>query len=196
MAAEWRKAPKEVIEIAERLIATEHPTLLDCRIRFLMRSEAPKRGNGMVVYGKAKKISDEMKTLLPFEFVIWLADDVFANFSALQRTALIDHELTHCVWNMKKRAATMRPHDFEEFNSIIAKYGLWWPASDETAVAIQAHLPLGAERRGGVEAIDARRFMHAVADEMEGKAEAFAGMDEDDDSPFDDRPFPTTAVDA
>lgn len=200
MPAEWRKAPHLVIEIAERIIAKHHPDLLDARIGFLMRSEAPKRGNGMVVYGKAKKISDEMKTLWPYDFVIWLAEDCFNRFSALQREALIDHELMHCLWDKRKQAAKLRSHDLEEFNVILQRYGLWWPASDATAIALQPHLPLDTVHRGGVEAVDVKHIFRAVKEGMEDAFDdvevSFAGMGNGDDKTPGGRPFPTTAVDA
>jgi hypothetical protein len=162
MATEWRQAPQMVIDIAERIIAEYHPDLLDARIGFLLRS-----GSGMVVYGKAKKVSEELKTVLPYDFIIWLAEDMLGRFSAIQREALIDHELSHCLWNEEKRAAKMRPHDLEEFNHIIERYGLWWPASDATALAIQPHLPLERERRGKVSAVEMDEILTGVKNCME-----------------------------
>lgn len=168
---EWRRAPQLVLDIANRLIEQHHPDLLDCRVGFLLRSEAPKRGFGMSTYGKAKKVSDEMKTILPFDFIIWLAEDVFSRLSAHQREALIDHELTHCVWNEKKQTAKLRPHDFEEFNSIVHRYGAWWPDSDATLVAFQngaqLEMDLHRERRGRVGAVEVDGLTAEVAQAFE-----------------------------
>lgn len=154
MAVEWSKAPQPILDTAQRIIRAFHPHLLQTRIAFIMRSEAP-RSQGRVTYGKAKKVSPELQLHVPFDFIIWIAYDVYMSLSAMQREALIDHELSHCEWDGE--AASMRGHDVEEFAHIIERYGFWWPASDRFEVAVQQHLPLPRveePRQGGVGTID------------------------------------------
>lgn len=151
MAAIWTEAPKEIIEMTKALIRMYHPELQTARVAVIMRSEAPE-SNGLVTYGKARKVSAEQQVHIPFDFVIWLAFDQWLRFSDNQKSALIDHELSHCQWD--GFVARMRGHDVEEFNHIIKRWGMWWPNSDSFAVAIQQALPLPREQQGSVASID------------------------------------------
>lgn len=159
MAVEWMTAPQPVIDLAKRIIERYHPHLVTARIAFIMRSEAPE-SNGKVTLGKAKKVSAELQVHIPYEFIIWLARDKYIALSALQREALIDHELSHCEWDGD--TARIKGHDVEEFAHIIERYGFWWPSSDRVEMAVQAALPLPKEptepRQGSVGTIDFGRI--------------------------------------
>lgn len=160
MAVEWMTAPQPVIDVAKRIIKQHHPHLLGARIAFIMRSEAPE-SNGKVTYGKAKKVSAELQVHIPFDFIIWLARDRYLTLSAMQREALIDHELSHCEWDGD--VARIKGHDVEEFTHIIERYGFWWPSSDRFEMAVQQVLPLplpqtGEPRQGSVGTIDFGRI--------------------------------------
>ena len=150
MATEWREAPGLVIEMATAIIAEHHPHLLDARIAFIMRSEAP-LANGRYTMGKARKVSTEQQVHMPFDFVIWLAEDVWNRLTGLQKQALIDHELSHCMWD--GFVASIRGHDVEEFTHIIERYGFWWPKSDDFELAVQQALLKPSEVRGKIEAV-------------------------------------------
>jgi predicted metallopeptidase len=150
MATEWSEAPKHVIELAQRIIAKHHPQLHDARIAFVMRSEAP-RSNGSVTLGKARKVSAEQQIHMPYDFVIWLALDMWNRMTPKQKEALIDHELSHCVWD--GFVGSIRGHDVEEFTHIIERYGFWWPRSDDFEMAVQAALLQPSENAGTVEAV-------------------------------------------
>lgn len=140
MATEWRKAPEYILDIAKRLIDQYHEPLKTARIGIIMRSEAPVTG-GRVTYGKAEKVSAKAQVHVPYDFIIWLAADRFGALAPLQREALIDHELCHCQWDDFDMAASIRPHDVEEFTEILERYGYWWPHAEEfAAVAQQAEL--------------------------------------------------------
>jgi hypothetical protein len=157
MAVEWSEAPKTVIDIAQRIIAKHHPKLADARIAFIMRSEAPVT-NGRATLGKAKKVSAELQVHLDYDFVIWLAKDEWLGLNAVQREALIDHELSHCFWD--GLTASMKGHDVEEFSHIIERYGFWWPHSKPFEKAVQHALPLvtSMPREGTVGTIDFGRI--------------------------------------
>lgn len=153
MTVEWFHAPKEIIKMAESIIAQYHPHLLDCSIGFIMRSEAP-ISNGKVTLGKARKVSAEQRVHIDFDFIIWLADDWWHNhLNDAQRTALLDHELCHCRLDDDEKL-WIAPHDVEEFNCIIERHGFWWPASAETAQAVQATLLELPKRNGRVAAVE------------------------------------------
>ena len=122
MAVEWIRAKQEVIDIAQDIIDKYHPTLGEARIAFLFRSEAPISG-GRATLGKAAKVNAQWKPLLQddFDFVIWFAYDRWSLFSKKQRRALVDHELCHC--RLEGDDPEIVPHDIEEFNVIIQRYG-------------------------------------------------------------------------
>lgn len=158
MAVEWIKATDEVIDIARELIGQYHPSLEDASIGFLFRSEAP-ISNGKATYGKAKKISEADAIFMDYDFIIWLAQDMWDRLTPAQKTALVDHELCHCHLGDDDKPKIL-PHDIEEFNCILQRHGFWWPSSHITVEAIQhSLLPLG-ERRGKVEAVTITATRH------------------------------------
>lgn len=150
MAVTWREAPDEVINLARRIIDNYHPHLEGASIGFLMRSETTRSG-GKTTLGKARKVTAEQQVYLDFDFIIWLAEDVWYSLSQHQREALVDHELSHCKFD--GLTASIAPHDVEEFTHIIERYGFWWPASDAFEATVQQALGL-TERSGGVRSVD------------------------------------------
>lgn len=164
MAVTWEEADQTLVDLATRLIREHHEHLLDAKIGFMYRSEAAKSGNKKVL-GKARKVSEEQRVFIDFDFVIWIARKEFDGFGDEQKAALVDHELCHCGgtydnWTMKK-------HDVDEFLSIIVRHGLWLP---DLAFAAKAFENAGKgqqalfypEQRGSVESVpkvEIKRFM-------------------------------------
>lgn len=124
MSVTWEEADAELISLAERLIREHHPHLLDAKIGFMYRSEAAKSGTKLIL-GKARKVSDEQRVFIDFDFVIWVARKEFESIADDQRAALVDHELCHCGGTFDNWS--IRKHDFEEFMSIVVRHGLWLP---------------------------------------------------------------------
>ncbi len=122
--AKFRKAPDEVVAIVEHMIDLYHEHLKTARIGLMFRDEAPIR-DGYVVYGEARKVSDLLKPFVPYDFLIWFAEDRWELLIERQKQALADHELTHCYWDGAK--ASIRRHDINEFLCIIERHGFWWP---------------------------------------------------------------------
>lgn len=161
MATEWEVAPQEVIDLAEKLIEKHHPKLRSARIGILFRSEAPIR-NGKLTLGKASKVTPRWKPLLeePLDFVIWLAADVWLDeLDSRQRKALLDHELCHCT--LGDNGWTTRPHDIEEFNEILERYGPWRDDLRRTVKAIDTY-----QMRLGLEVSD---MIKGASDQQIGK---------------------------
>lgn len=159
MAAEWKEATPIVLEIAEELINQYHDHLLEARVGFIFRSEAPIK-DGRATLGKARKIPAEQQIHIPYDFVIWLAEDWWHRLEPNQKIALVDHELCHCGWSNDDKAY-MRGHDIEEFNCILERHGYWWPFPEKTVEAVQAALGIeiaDAKRRGGVGAVEVKQF--------------------------------------
>ena len=163
MATEWRKAPQTVIDIAKDIIKSYHPDLVEARIAFVMRSTALRSG-GRLILGKARKVTDEQQVHIPYDFVIWLANDMWHTLTHIQKQALVDHELSHCKWDYDE-GASVRGHDVEEFTHIIERYGFWWPGAEpfESAVTQAMLIPVERTGRGSVESIEMSELMMAEA---------------------------------
>jgi hypothetical protein len=160
MATEYMVASDVIVEIAQDLISKYHPTLLRARIGLVMREPAAKSG-GKVVYGQARKVSEQDKLFIPYDFIIVLAADEWRALTPIQRRALIDHELCHCKVEYDQDGDLTYKivrHDIEEFNCILERYGWWWPSAGASRRAVeQMHLPLDdgeGPPTGTVEAID------------------------------------------
>lgn len=143
MAITWEKASPEVIAIAKMLIDKYHPSLQGADIGFLFRSEAS-QSQGKATVGKATKVPDRLKPYINLHFIIWLAYDRWELYTSKQREALIDHELCHCTLD-EDGVARMRPHDIQEFQVILDRYGLWnqdlFRAKGALSNALQGRLP-------------------------------------------------------
>lgn len=164
MSVTWSRAPEHILAVARRVIEEHHSRLKTARIGFLMRSEAP-YSNARYTYGKARKVSDEQKVHVPFDFVIWLAKDKYMAMRPEQREALIDHELCHCRWNEDTLDASIRPHDVEEFLEVIQRHGYWWPGAYEAAEVMQQAPLFEPDQEGVVESVLVdEAFAEEVAD--------------------------------
>lgn len=95
----WFEASDDLIQLARELIDKYHAHLRNVRIGFIMRKEAP-ISNGHITLGKCTKVSPQNKTLMPYDFVIWIALDKYKEMSEFQRRAMIDHELCHAEYDL------------------------------------------------------------------------------------------------
>lgn len=120
----FRKASDEVVKIAEHVIDLYHEELKEARIGFLFRDEAPVK-DGRITLGAAKKVGDEVKPYVNYDFLIWAAGDYWPRLDEKQKQALVDHELCHCGLLAGKPA--MRDHDINEFACILERHGVWYP---------------------------------------------------------------------
>jgi len=134
MPQEYQPAP-EVEEVARDLIHDYHPHLGSVRIIYVFASESLTE-KGKVVWGRAKKVSglnawlaSENKSrdaATPDEFfVIEIHRATWLQLDEKCKKALVDHELSHCDVDIETSKLSLRPHDLEEFNSIVRRYGLW-----------------------------------------------------------------------
>lgn len=158
MPQEYEPAP-EVEEVARKLINTHHSHLGPARIEYVFLSEAPKV-NGKIEWGRAKKISglnawlaSESREREPEEFfVIEIVKSIWLQLNERERQALIDHELTHCEVEEDGKLS-IKPHDLEEFNSIVRRYGLWRPEIEffmEAAQSSQGNLFEAEQKRRAI----------------------------------------------
>lgn len=140
MASEYFRASKEMVDLVTEVREMHHEPLADARIGIIVRGVAPqiKGKRGMA---KVRKVSAEEQLFMPYDFLIWFADDIWQELNAFQRRALVDHELCHCRWTNEK--PKLVGHDLEEFRCIIERYGFWWPFAEEDEQVFQARLGLG-----------------------------------------------------
>lgn len=151
MPATFELAP-DVERIARDIIATEieHEHLRQARILYLFR-RGTWVSRGKTVYGKAKKVTGELAFVaqqllarqigeqiemgeppaftgssrpLQYDFVLEINRDTWPNLTDLQRKAIIDHELCHCLIDTKGKTS-ITGHDVEDFGSVIRRYGLY-----------------------------------------------------------------------
>lgn len=146
MAVELRDAPPEIIDRLWRLVDAYHPHLSAARIKVEVRDEAPVK-NGFTTMAEVDTADDDAERA-EFDFAVWFALDEWAGMTELQRDAITDHELCHCGWDEQGKPLLIN-HDIQEFNAIIARYGLWWPSADETRLALHEATsgPNGPERK-------------------------------------------------
>lgn len=135
-AVVFSEAP-EVAEVARDLIASHHRHLIGQRIEYVFRSVTGTKG-GAEVAGTTRKISSLTSYLageepetdcegeatgMPAFFVITIAEPVWRAIGHDERSALVDHELSHC--GMKDGAPVLLAHDLEEFVAVVARHGMW-----------------------------------------------------------------------
>lgn len=129
---EHREMNEKYSEIAHALIQTE--PLLDV-IRqseatiIYLSSNKEKKSKGRTIFGECEKIPDKYKWSIPADFTITLYEPNIINFTDEQIKILLLHELLHVGIDWDKNGEekyTVRPHDIEEFRTIIDRYGLDW----------------------------------------------------------------------
>jgi putative metallopeptidase len=136
MPQEYSPAP-EVEDVARDLIHLYHTHLATVRIDYVFATEALKE-KGKIVLGRAKKVSGlnayiaakdrGYESSQPEEFfVIEIHRGSWLQLSEKQRKALCDHELHHLDVDLDTNKLSLKPHDLEEFNAIVRRYGLWQP---------------------------------------------------------------------
>lgn len=103
----------------------------------LMR-DPPASRRGKTVLGTAAKASAKECALLgdDVQFIITLSAPDWKTMSGRQRTALLDHELSHCVAE-EGEVFGLRGHDIEEFTHILKRHGAWHDGIREAVETLQ-----------------------------------------------------------
>lgn len=139
----WEEADQTVHKVASRVIKKWHPNLdIEC-LGFLFRDTST-TSQGLEVHGKASKVSEKDKVFLDFDFIVWFAKDHWVTLTPDQKAALMDHELSHCVYDEPgdPTSAKIKGHDFEGFSSVLERHGLWHHTLETMGkIAQQLELP-------------------------------------------------------
>jgi hypothetical protein len=124
--------------IADELIPKHYPHLLDFGVKMEYRfvDKIPKKG-GKEVWGTCRKISNLPASLAqnnpdgdPF-FAIVISAPIWDILPDDKRRILVSHELEHCIVEYDEDdenpavKLSIKPHDLEEFTSIVKRFGLW-----------------------------------------------------------------------
>lgn len=119
----FRPAPPAVTMVIARLITGFFPQLATARLLLAIREHVVEAGTGMVSVAGAGINPDAGAA--DFEYLVWVAWDVWQVINDGDREALLFHELIHCDRDEAGKPV-MRPHDAGVFNEEIARYGAWW----------------------------------------------------------------------
>lgn len=125
-------------QLLDDLVAAHHEELRDARIALAWNTSWKPDVDGRLVLGKCKRASDLDRELAAFDFVILLLHGFWTHqgVTTLQRTALLDHELSHATLKLDERGEPVvdergrnvyrtRKHDIEEFAAIVERYGTY-----------------------------------------------------------------------
>lgn len=126
---------KPYAELGAKVIANERSlhwiASADVRIGFL-RSFKVKHSSGKVVFAECIKVSELYEPFCPYDFLVVFYEESInaAGFDEHQLYALMHHELLHVGIREKDGELVYKiiPHDIEEFDEIISRYGLHWAA--------------------------------------------------------------------
>lgn len=141
--------------LLDKLVLAHHAELRDARLALAWCTSWKPDVDGRVTLGKCRKASDLDRELASFDFVIllsrsfWRHEDV----TELQRTALLDHELTHASVKYDEKGEParderdrivyrVRKHDLDEFSDIARRYGCWKKDLEDFAAALKRQ-PVG-----------------------------------------------------
>lgn len=134
------RAAAEVSDLADGLILEHHEHLAEAPIVFIFRATAT-RSKGRMVLGRARLVKGLYAFLAslaageapaeydleddPSFFVMEIAEDWWAQATAAERAAVVDHELCHMAVDPESGDLELRGHDLEEFEAVVARHGLW-----------------------------------------------------------------------
>lgn len=122
---EYAEMAKKIIDEEPLLtdIANSHATII------YLGSDNPKTAKGKTVCGEAEKVQDKNKWAIPADFTITVFEPNTAGFTEEQMRILLFHELLHIGIEFTEDGQekySIRPHDYEDFKTIIDRYGTDW----------------------------------------------------------------------
>lgn len=122
----------------EKIRRKHHLEIKQARIALAWRKKYKPDKDGHLVLGKCQKVTDIVKELAPYDFVILLNKEVWNDpeFGQKRQRALLDHELCHAaaVYNKSGKQKKdirgrfvfrMRDHEIEEFREIVERHGCY-----------------------------------------------------------------------
>lgn len=117
----------DIRELAEKVIEKmpELHHIIEYEIKVgYVRAWENKRANGKTVFADCTKVTGRYLAYLPYDFVITVYEPNACILSDNQKKILLLHELKHIT--LGEKGLTIRPHDIEDFESILKRYGVNW----------------------------------------------------------------------
>ena len=119
----FSEASPSVIHTAVEMIKKYHVYLEEARIAFVFRSEE-QITNGRAVWAQVSKVPAKIQIYMEFDYIVWVAENIWVNLSPNKREALIDHELCHMGLGSGGNWK-IRQHEIQEFREILERHGAW-----------------------------------------------------------------------
>ena len=119
---------KEYRDIAQRVIKSHADLkwIKDAKVRIgYCSSDLDKKQVDKLVFADCRKVPDLYKAFIPYDFIICVYESNAMLLTDEQKEILMYHELLHCGIKPSGELYVV-PHDVEEFDKIIDKYGLHW----------------------------------------------------------------------
>ena len=126
MSNNIRRANGDVVDVLREVLHDHHTHLRNANIVCLFTSKARKR-NGRVVIASCEAVNETYRYLTDANFIITVFDKAWEMLADEEKRYIIDHELCHAFIGEDKNGEPVYktvPHDLEEFNEIVERYGL------------------------------------------------------------------------
>lgn len=98
------------------------------RMGFCM-SDKEKKSKGRRIFGECQKVPEEWQGFAPYDFIITFYEPNIAGMNDEQLHILAYHELMHAGAQVEESGDIkiwIRPHDQEDFNAVLSKFGANW----------------------------------------------------------------------
>lgn len=118
---------EEVKNILTKLVAEVYPELQVARIICMFDSKDV-ISRGKRVGANIRTVSDLFKaTGIEADFIVTINESYWQGLRDEHKEALIDHELAHAVVDHTDKGIKYRlkPHDIEDFVSVVKRHGTW-----------------------------------------------------------------------
>lgn len=116
-----------------------HGDVKEARVALAWRLRTNPDKDGRIVLGKCIKVSDLHREFADYDFIITLNKEFWEEpiVTKEQRLALLDHEMCHTAPSYNGETGEhevdergryifrVKGHDFEDFNDIIQRHGIW-----------------------------------------------------------------------
>ena len=92
-------------------------------------SDKEKKIKGRRILGECQKVPEEWQGFAPYDFLITFYEPNIAGMNDEQLHILAYHELMHVGVEIQDDGdfrIWIRPHDLEDFNAVLAKFGAYW----------------------------------------------------------------------
>jgi hypothetical protein len=129
----------EPYKILDEVRKLHHGDTKEARVALAWRLRTKADKDGRIVLGKCLKVSDLHREFADYDFIVTLNKEFWEEPSVTkeQRMALLDHEMMHAAPSYNGETGEhevdergrylfrVRGHDFEDFNDIIQRHGIW-----------------------------------------------------------------------